>query len=96
MIWNWELEIGSKKMRKVKFVTGEYYHIYNRGVDRRDIFLDEGDYGRFIKSIIEFNTLDPIGSLYEKVYKDKFRQEELSSQLGTELSSGRIPSMKNL
>ncbi|OGY41410.1 MAG: hypothetical protein A2Y67_02675 [Candidatus Buchananbacteria bacterium RBG_13_39_9] len=40
-------------MRKVKFTNGEYYHIYNRGVDKRDVFLDEGDYIRFLKYIKE-------------------------------------------
>jgi hypothetical protein len=28
-------------MRKTEFAVGEYYHIYNRGVDKRTIF--EGD-----------------------------------------------------
>jgi hypothetical protein len=26
-------------MRKVSFVENEYYHIYNRGVDKRDVEL---------------------------------------------------------
>jgi putative transposase len=35
-------------MRKIKFGIDEYYHIYNRGVDKRIIFLDERDYERFL------------------------------------------------
>lgn len=35
-------------MRKTEFVNGEYYHIYNRGVDKRDVFLDIMDYERFL------------------------------------------------
>jgi putative transposase len=35
-------------MRKAPFVQNEYYHIYNRGVDKRDVFLDDWDYGRFL------------------------------------------------
>lgn len=35
-------------MRKVKFATNEYYHIYNRGNDKKLIFLDENDYARFL------------------------------------------------
>jgi putative transposase len=46
------------------FTTGEYYHIYNRGVDKRDIFLDDSDYFRFLKSLKEFNQLEPVVSLY--------------------------------
>jgi len=53
-------------MRKIEFANGEYYHIYNRGVDKREVFLDEDDYLRFLTSMREFNRVDPIGSLYEK------------------------------
>lgn len=38
-------------MRKLKFVNGECYHVYNRGVEKRDVFLDERDYFRFLISI---------------------------------------------
>jgi len=51
--------------RKVNFVEGEYYHIYNRGVDKRNIFSEKSDLARFFQSMDEFNTKNPIGSLYE-------------------------------
>jgi putative transposase len=35
--------------RIIIFSDGEYYHIYNRGVDKRLIFMDKGDYERFVK-----------------------------------------------
>ena len=35
-------------LRKDPFVTGEYYHIYNRGIDKRVIFKLKRDYERFI------------------------------------------------
>ncbi|MDP3726133.1 MAG: transposase [bacterium] len=35
--------------RKEQFAENEFYHIYNRGTDKRTIFLDEFDYGRFIR-----------------------------------------------
>jgi putative transposase len=38
-------------MRKTEFANDEYYHIYNRGVDKRDVFLDDHDYGRFLISL---------------------------------------------
>ena len=53
-------------MKKVDLITEEFYHIYNRGVDKRDIFISIDDYYRFLRAIREFNTLLPIGSLYEK------------------------------
>ena len=51
-------------MRKTKFQNDYYYHIYNRGVDKRDIFIDEKDYARFLISMREFNTTEVIDSLY--------------------------------
>jgi putative transposase len=51
-------------MRKIQFITDEYYHIFNRGVDGREIFMSEKDYERFLKGIKEFNAIKPIGSLY--------------------------------
>ena len=43
-------------MRKTKFANNEYYHIYNRGTDKREIFCDEKDYLRFLVSMREFNN----------------------------------------
>jgi REP element-mobilizing transposase RayT len=50
-------------MRKQPIITGEYYHIYNRGVDKRDIFNDKKDLDRFIESMREFNKVEAIVSL---------------------------------
>src|SRR3989344_3323718 len=55
-------------MRKMAFLPGEYYHIYNRGVDKRNIFSDKKDLGRFFQSMKEFNTKNPIGRLYENSF----------------------------
>jgi len=52
-------------MRKIQFQNDYYYHIYNRGVDQRNIFLDQKDYIRFLTSMREFNRVEPIGSLHE-------------------------------
>ena len=52
--------------RKILLELGEHYHIYNRGVDKRDIILDNYDKQRFLTALIEFNTQNPIGSIYEK------------------------------
>lgn len=43
-------------MRKIVFATNEYYHIYNRGVDKRDVFLDEKDYWKFFNDLRDFNN----------------------------------------
>lgn len=65
-------------MRKVQFINGEYYHIYNRGVDKREIFLDEKDYQKFLRGLKEFNNK----SYYEERVKALEEKKELSSFLG--------------
>jgi len=55
-------------LRKTPFINSEFYHIYNRGVDKRIIFSDEDDIARFIQSMHEFNSIEPIGSIYEKTF----------------------------
>lgn len=50
-------------LRKTPLVPGEYYHVYNRGVDKRKIFHDRYDVDRFFRSMTAFNTIHPVGSL---------------------------------
>lgn len=42
--------------RSVSFAEGEYYHIYNRGTDKRTIFLDKADYKRFVELLYLSNS----------------------------------------
>ena len=59
-------------MRKEVFANNEFYHIYNRGTDKRNIFADDYDLERFFQCMREFNSLEPIGSIYEYSFlKDK-------------------------
>lgn len=44
-------------MRYEKFTNGEYYHIYNRGVDQRPTFQSEIDLHRFLETLRVFNTI---------------------------------------
>src|SRR3989344_4555690 len=43
-------------LRKQTFVPGEYYHLYNRGTEKRIIFLDEQDYHHFLFLMYICNT----------------------------------------
>lgn len=67
-------------MRKQPLVTNEYYHIYNRGVDKRDIFNDKKDLYRFIESILEFNRIEGISSL-SNLRKTQIESKPLSEPL---------------
>ena len=46
--------------RKIVFAQGQYYHVYNRGVEKRDIFLDDGDYKRFQRLLYIANGKQPV------------------------------------
>jgi len=43
-------------LRKDPFITGEYYHIWNRGVDKRNIFKLQKDYERFMMLLYVANS----------------------------------------
>ncbi len=45
--------------RKIVFSEGEYYHVYNRGVEKRDIFLSDDERKRFVKLLYLSNGDKP-------------------------------------
>lgn len=56
-------------MRKEVFAAGEYYHVYNRGVDKRKIFHHAGQYKRFIdtiKNILDTGSATLTNSIIDK------------------------------
>lgn len=56
------------------FAPGEYYHLYNRGTDKRKIFLDKKDYERFVSLLFLCNSGIPLhrsdheGATLEKIF----------------------------
>lgn len=48
--------------RNFDFSIGEFYHVYNRGVERRTIFMDERDYERFIGLLYLANATNVLHS----------------------------------
>jgi len=43
----------------------ELYHVLNRGVERRNLFIDQRDYVRFVHNLYEFNDTAPAGNAYK-------------------------------
>ncbi len=43
-------------IRKIPLVNGEYYHVFNRGVDKREIFKTQNDLQYFFKRLIDLNN----------------------------------------
>ncbi len=64
--------------RKILFQTGKYYHIYNRGVEKRNITTDKYDVLRFLKGLQIFNTTESIGSIFEF---DKRKDNQAKNQI---------------
>jgi len=61
----------------VPLVTNETYHVFNRGVDKRQIFMDKVDYFRFHTSLQLFNAEDTAGSIYElRFNKDWIKKQK--------------------
>lgn len=42
--------------RKFSFSVDEYYHVYSRGTEKREIFLDDYDRDRFVRALFLFNS----------------------------------------
>ena len=79
-------------MKKPQFANNQIYHIYNRGVEKRKIFLDDKDYFRFIHDLFEFNDLNPAINLFYyfnsqsiEVEHHYFKKEQKSRKLLVEI-----------
>lgn len=46
--------------RAFSFAPNEYYHIYHRGVEGREVFLDDRDYRRFLTTLFLANSGIPL------------------------------------
>lgn len=65
-------------MHRPLIAINEIYHIYNRGVEKRTVFLEDKDYLRFIHDLFEFNNTAPTPNI---TYHLKQSSEE-SSEVG--------------
>jgi len=58
-------------MRKVKFEPNSIYHIYNRGVDKRDIFMEEDDKWRCLQGLCLFNDEKNSSNILWQIEKNR-------------------------
>ena len=63
-----------------KFITGEIYHVLNRGVEKRKIFLDDFDHFRFIHDLFEFNDKEPALNSYYYHQSSEVRPRKIGGQ----------------
>lgn len=65
--------------RKISFSEGEYYHIYCRGVEKRDIFLDNKDRERFQALLFLCNGTKPV--VYRLVQGETLYQTDVGEKV---------------
>ena len=63
----------------MRFVVGEFYHVYNRGVEGRNIFLEDADYRRFLKALLAFNADQSIELRFQQNTEIVSPKERLAS-----------------
>lgn len=67
--------------RKIIFANDEFYHAFNRGVDKRDIFLETKDYDRFLLSMNLLNDTNDGLMIEWRDYKKSYPQKSLDDFL---------------
>jgi putative transposase len=67
--------VAAKNSRKTYLENG-YYHIYNRGVEKRIIFLDQQDYGVFLSYLKEYLLPKNEKELYEQLSDPQISSRE--------------------
>jgi len=74
-------------MKRPPFVNESIYHIYNRGVEKRNVFLDEKDHLRFINNLSYFNDKN-INAVSHNLRRDVFSSS--SSLYEVEPRTGKV------
>src|SRR3989338_1327893 len=69
--------------RKITFAEGEYYQVYNRGVEKRDIFMDRSDRVRFHRMLHISNSTRPVVyKLIQRLPLDKIEVDDKIVAIG--------------
>ncbi|MBU1200198.1 transposase [Patescibacteria group bacterium] len=66
--------------RKELLVTGEYYHVFNKGIDQRSTFDDKSDYKRMVETLGFYRFMEPgirLSRYFE--YEEKMKNEYLEN-----------------
>ena len=59
------------------YAKDTYYHVYNRGVEKRKIFLDESDYATFLNLLKRYLGQEDAKDRFGRPYKDLSQAVEL-------------------
>ena len=67
--------------RPFAFAEGEFYHLYNRGTEKRKIFLSERDYERFISLMFLSNSSQAVDVKLQGSNLDEILQNDRGKPL---------------
>jgi putative transposase len=67
--------------RREIIANDEFYHVFNRGVEKRIIFTNDKDYKRFLNNMANFNTDLPSWKLKFEKFEDGPRINETGEKL---------------
>ncbi|MEK7565848.1 MAG: transposase [Patescibacteria group bacterium] len=76
--------MASKNSIKVYLKNG-FYHIYNRGVEKRDIFCDQQDFSVFVtylKNYLLFKDEDALNRMFTSPESTSLEKQKIIKQLG--------------
>jgi putative transposase len=82
-------------MKRV-FENNKYYHIYNRGVDKRVVFKSKIDYFHFFELMINVNQEESIGSIYKIKQNDGKNTKVKTENLVEIISYSLLPNHYHL
>lgn len=66
--------MSQARYRIKEFIKGGYYHIYNRGVNRNPIFLDDADFLYYISKIRQFRGKYKVSIIAYSLIKNHYHQ----------------------
>lgn len=81
-------------MRSVEILPGEHYHVYNRGNDRKTIFLDDRDHARFLFLILYFQTPANFQQIY-RIIKTFLKKKVFEVDTSKHIFSKRYVELEN-
>ena len=78
-------------MRKTRFAPGNYYHIYNRGTNKQDVFLHRRDYLRFLFLITHMQAAAPLPHITRLLHGiENLSDIQLEAEIKEKIVSSKI------
>jgi len=56
-------------MKRPQFANNHFYHVFNRGTDKRKVFMNDKDYHRFLFGLRDFNDKNSSINLHRQIKK---------------------------